>query len=88
MAFENEMKMLSAMSEALRYRKMHPNADHEEIIKYMVKIIRREKNQTGKILMMAAVSKSLDLARQNPDYSDKEIIKIVVNEGFPNPEEN
>lgn len=80
---KKEMKMMYAVSEALKYKKSNPMADNSEITKHILKVVQKEKNQEIKLLLIAASSKMLSLAERNPKLNEKELIKRFIQDGFP-----
>lgn len=79
---EIKIKMVSAASEALNFRKQKPNAIDEETFQYISDFIESQKinNQKIKIAMVASAEKALKMARENPNLSDKELLKRFMDE--------
>jgi len=80
---KKEMKMMNAISSALKYRKENPTADNSKITKNILKIIQLERKEEIKLLIISAVSRVLDIAERNPRFSDRDIIQKFIREGFP-----
>jgi len=61
---KEERKLMNAISEALKYRKNHPNADNSEVTKSVLKLIQAERAEKTKLRIVASVSKILDIAEK------------------------
>ena len=72
------MKMIAGVSSALDFRKRHPNADSEKILRHVSEIVRTEKDVDIKLGMIAAASKAVSLIEKNPSLKDREVIKIIM----------
>ena len=77
MAKNIKVAMIVAAGKALEYIKKNPNADIEETIKHIMKIIKAEKNM--KRAAIAAVNFALKLKEKNPNTSDKKIMQQIMN---------
>ena len=80
---EKKIKMISAASQALGFKKKHSGLANEDILKQISQNIFSEfseKNQDIKIGMIAAASKALDIAEKNPKLTEKEVINQVMKE--------
>lgn len=75
---EDGIKMLSAISEALRFRKDSSYIDTERIMNNLMDFIRVKKSEKTKLLMIAAASKALSIVERNPHLDDRMIIKMVM----------
>lgn len=72
--------MITAVSNVLSYRKLHPSASSEEILRYVSKFISNEKESETKISILAAAAKATSIIERKPMSSDREVIKIVMDE--------
>ena len=77
---EKSIKMIIAVSNVLSYRKLHPSASSEEILRYVSRFISNEKDSENKISMLAAAAKATSIIERKPMSSDREVIKIVVDD--------
>lgn len=75
-----EVKMISAVAHALSYKKSHPKAEEEEIMKQVSKFVKSEKNNLNKLGMIAASSKSIKILQESSYLTDREIIKKVMSQ--------
>ena len=76
---EIKIKMVSAVNEALNFRKSQAN--NEEILKHITKFVSSEKNKQTKLAMIASVSRALNIAdTSKTKLRDKEIIKLTIKE--------
>jgi len=67
-----ELKMMSAVSEAISLRKQ--NLDNEKVLKQITKFAAKE-NTLTQMAMIAAASNTLKIADSNPNLHPKEIIQ-------------
>ena len=75
---EKKIKMISAVTEALKAKKRNPHLANEEVLKHISGFIFAERNQQTKIGMMAAASKALEITNKNPKLTEKEVIREVM----------
>lgn len=75
-----EIKMISAISEAFKFKKTNPKADSESILKHISGFVQEEKTHDSKMAMIAAVSKAVSISEKYNFLSDKEIIRKVMPE--------
>lgn len=77
-----KIKMISAASQVLTYRKSNPMAIDEEIFQHVSDYIASEgvKNEIVRRAMIATASKTYKLARENPKLNEKDILRIVMDE--------
>ncbi len=69
---EEKFLMINAASKALDYRKKHPEADSEEIIKKIMHAI--EASEKLKLMGIASADDVLKLRSKQPRATDKEIM--------------
>lgn len=74
-----EVKMISAVNQALSFRKKNPKADDEAIMKHIALFASQEKNSYAKLGMIASVARTLKIL-QKEDLADRVIIKRVMAE--------
>ena len=79
---DEKIKMLSAVSEVVSFRKKNLLATDEEILQHISKHIRKEKvrGRDTKLLMIAAASRTFEISKKNPKLNDKELWKLFVKE--------
>ena len=74
----DKIVMITAVSKALEYRKVHPSSNVEEIINFVIRTIPERGEQ--KIGAVAAVSRAVKYKEKNPRSTDKEVMQKIVNE--------
>jgi len=74
-----KVKMISALTEALNYRKKNPKADEEAIMKQVARFVSKEKNEDSKIAMIAAASRGIKMLERK-EMLDRQVIKQVMAE--------
>lgn len=80
---EEEIKMVSAASRVIEFRKHNPLAIDEEVFQDVSDYISKMndiKDDKIKIGMIAAASKAFKISRENPKLTEKEVLKKVVGE--------
>lgn len=77
---EEGVKMVSAITEVLSYRKQNPMAKEEDILHHIFKFARIEKDKKTKMGMLAAASKTVQIFEKNPRLTEKEVIREVMKE--------
>ena len=75
---QNEVNIIAAVSEALKFRKQRPLARHEEILEHINPLIRQERDQDIKLGMIVATSRALDFLEKHPDLNDKAALQHVM----------
>jgi hypothetical protein len=75
-----KVQMMTAVTEALKYKKANPKLDNEKIMQHISNVVKSIKNQDTKIAMVATVSKALSITEREPKLKDKEIMKRVISE--------
>lgn len=78
---EEKIKMISAASRVIEFRKQNPLAIDEEIFQDVSDYISQMKdikNEKIKICMVAAASKAFEISRKNPKLSEKEVLRKVM----------
>ncbi len=83
---EEKIKMVSAASRVIEFRKQNPLAIDEEVFQDVSDYISKMddiKDDKIKIGMIAAASKTFKISRENPKLTEKEVLKKVVGE-IPN----
>ncbi len=77
---EKGVGMIAAVSSALEFRKTHPSADSEKILRHVSDIAHQEKDIEAKLGMIAAASRAIKLLERNPSLKDREVIKLVMDD--------
>ena len=77
---EKGIKMISAATEVLNYKKKHIGSSNEEIMNHVANKISNERDNPTRFAMIGAASRALSLSERNPGMSDREIIKDIVAE--------
>ena len=72
-----KVKMISAVTEALSYKRKNPLLENEKVIKHISKFVSKE-SKGIQFAMIAASSKALSITEKNSKLTDKEIIKKVL----------
>jgi len=83
---EEKIKMVSAASRVIEFRKQNPLAIDEEVFQDVsdyISEMKDIKNDKIKIGMVAAASKAFKISRENPNLTEKEVLKKVMDE-IPN----
>ena len=83
---EEKIKMISAASRVIEFRKQNPLAIDEEVFQNVLDYISEiddTKNEKIKIYMVAAASKAFEISRKDPKLTEKEVLREVMNE-IPN----
>ncbi len=75
-----EIKMVSAVNQALACRKTDMDGPVEKIMGHVVKFASPQKNDVAKFCMISAASKALSILERNPKMTDKEVIAKVMPE--------
>lgn len=77
---EPEIAMVNAASSAVEYMTQYPQAETEEIIRFVMKNV----NAVGeaKIASIVAADKAIKLRRLNLEMSNKQIIQEITNQVF------
>lgn len=82
---EEKIKMMSAASKTIEFRKQNPLAIPEEVFQdvsdYISKI--KDIDEKTKIGMIAAASEAFNISKENPKLTEKEVLKKVMEE-IPN----
>jgi len=77
---EIKVKMLSAVTEALKLKKQDKFADSEQILKTITRFAEKEKSKKTQLAMIAAASKTLSISERMHFISEKEVIRKVMPE--------
>jgi len=72
-----KLLMISAASEALKYRAQNPSASSERIIRHVLSSL--DSRVDSQISAIAAVNEALKIKEKTPDYTDRQILQIVMN---------
>lgn len=78
---EEKIKMISAASRVIKFRKQNPLAIDEEVFQHLLDYISEMgdmKNEKIKIYMVAAASKAFEISRKNPRLTEKEVLRTVM----------
>lgn len=77
---EMQIRMVSAASRAITFKKQNPMAIDEEAFQHIADYIKqlRIKDETIKRAMIAAAGRAFKIAHDNPDVSEKELLKRFV----------
>ena len=78
---EEKIKMVSAASRVIKFRKQNPLAIDEEVFQDVSDYISKMddiKDDKIKIGMIAAASKTFKISRENPKLTEKEVLKKVM----------
>ena len=74
---DREIWMISAASEALKYRGMNPKINSEKVIQHVMSSLNLTLNL--KISAIAAVNEVLKIKEKNPDLTDRQILQELMN---------
>jgi len=80
---EEKIKMVSAASRVIKFRKQNPLAIDEEVFQDVsdyISEMKDIKDEKVKIGMIAAASKAFKISRENPKLTEKEVIRKVMEE--------
>ena len=80
---EEKIKMVSAASRVIKFRKQNPLAIDEEVFQDVsdyISEMKDIKDDKIKIGMIAAASKTFKISRENPKLTEKEVLRKVMNE--------
>ncbi len=80
---EEKIKMVSAASRVIKFRKQNPLAIDEEVFQDVsdyISDMKDVKNEKIKIGMIAAASKAFKISRENPKLTEKEVLRKVMEE--------
>jgi hypothetical protein len=83
---EEKIKMISAASKVIEFRKQNPLAIDEEVFQNVTDYISEMtdiKDENIKFGMIAAASKAFNISKENPKLTEKEVLRRVMNE-IPN----
>jgi hypothetical protein len=75
---EQGIEMISAASEALKFRKENPSAEINQIMHQVSKLAKEQRNSKTKIAMISAASKALELAERNPKFTERKVISELM----------
>jgi hypothetical protein len=77
---EDKIKMISAATQVLTFRKSNPLAIDEEIFQHVTDYIAQEgiRDEKTRRAMIATASRTFKLSRECPNLSEKEILKKVM----------
>lgn len=75
---EKKISMIAAVSEALSFRKMNPNANHEDVLGHISNFVSDKREEETKLSMIAAAAKALAIIEKEPSLNEKEIINRVM----------
>lgn len=75
-----EVRMVSAISHAVKHKKQNKFFTNEEVLKEVSKFIEAENNYPTQMAMIAAASKALTLSDQFPNLSERQLIKKIMPE--------
>lgn len=75
---EKKISMIAAVSEALSFRKMNPNANHEDVLSHISNFVSAKREEETKLSMIAAAAKALTIIEREPSLNEKEIINRVM----------
>jgi len=74
---DREIMMISAASEALKYKNANPKMNSEKIIQHVMSSLRLNLNL--KISAIAAVNEALKIKEKNPNLTDKQTLQELMN---------
>ena len=78
---EIQIKMVSAAADVFNFKKMNPNAIHEEVFQHVSNNIEKHNiNQKIKLAMIAAAGRAFELSDIHKDLTEKELLKKFVDE--------
>ena len=80
---EDQIKMVSAASRVIEFRKQNPLAIDEEVFQDVsdyISEMKDIKDEKIKIGMVAAASKAFKISRENPKLTEKEVLRKVMEE--------
>jgi hypothetical protein len=77
---EAQIRMISAASKVLSFRKQSPYAIDEDIFQYVSDYISEEnvKDEKVKLAMIAASAEAFDISRKNPKFSEKDVLRELM----------
>ncbi len=75
---EKKISMIAAVSEALSFRKINKNVNHEDILSHISNFVSATKEEETKLNMIAAAAKALTIIEREPQLDEKEIIGRVM----------
>jgi hypothetical protein len=70
--------VMVAAGQALDYKKKKPNANIEEVMRYVIANI--EANEEANRGVIAGVSRAIKYKEENPRFTDKEVMQRVMND--------
>jgi len=83
---EEKIKMISAASRVMDFKKQNPLAIDEEIFQDVsdyISEMRDIKDEKVKVYMVAAATKALQISKKDPKLTEKQVLKQVMEE-IPN----
>jgi hypothetical protein len=75
-----KVKMVSAVTEVLKFKKENPRANYEQSLQHISNIVKKEKNQYIKLGMVSSASKALSILEREPRLKDKDVMRKIVDE--------
>ncbi|HLC87147.1 MAG TPA: hypothetical protein VJH65_02645 [Candidatus Nanoarchaeia archaeon] len=78
MITDRKLVMTVAGGAAMSYKKKKPNADVEEILSHVMKVVVSEEN--AKVFGIAAANYILEYLKKHPNATEKEVMQNLVNE--------
>jgi hypothetical protein len=75
---KDKIIMMVAASKALAYMEKKPQADPEQVLRYVMKEVKADKKD--KIGAIAAANLAIKYKQKNPEATDKKIMQEIMNE--------
>ena len=75
---DKKIIMIAAANSAISYKRQNPNAGIEEVIKYVMREVKSEREL--KVFGIAAASFVLNYLEKNPKASEREVMQSFSNE--------
>jgi len=74
---DKEIIMISAASEALKYKNANPKMNSERIIQHVMSFFNLAIDL--KISAIAAVNESIKIKEKNPNFTDRQVLQELMN---------
>jgi len=74
---DKEITMISAASEALKYKNINPKTNSDKIIQHVMSSLNL--NLDFKISAIVAVNEALKIKEKNPNFTDRQILQELMN---------
>lgn len=77
---EAQIRMISAASKVLSFRKQSPYAIDEDIFQYVSDFIETEniKDDKVKLAMIASAAEAFSISKKNPKFSEKDVLRELM----------